>query len=273
MACREVTLPKPLAKKGSAQLTALAAYTHVLRPEPAEVGAAQGWVRNVGCAVAMHGGEVGPTRVRSRRLRACCRVHHAMLPELRCLPTLLLLLRTCLLATVQVRQRDAQHVLFEGTAQLASPYTVAKQSTEVSSRLAAAAADWVVRLAGRAGRASRRSCRLECSANRQGVGGAPAPRHSSVCVRQPLLSECASSPTVLTAIHLQIKVGGSVQSATDVSPYKRSGNTLSYGPYSDVAPWATQQISGARAGRVRCLWLVLARRTAHGEPSRHPPSS
>lgn len=36
--CREVTLPKLLAKKGTAKLTALAAYTHVLRPEPAEVG-------------------------------------------------------------------------------------------------------------------------------------------------------------------------------------------------------------------------------------------
>ena len=43
----------------------------------------------------------------------------------------------------------------------------------------------------------------------------------------------------------QIKVGGSVQSATEVSPYKRSGNTLSYGPYSDAAPWAAEQISGA----------------------------
>jgi oligosaccharyltransferase complex subunit alpha (ribophorin I) len=103
--CREVTLSKPLAKKGTARLTAVAAYTHVLRPEPAEV-----------------------------------------------------------------RQRDAQHVLFESTAQLASPYKVAKQSTE-------------------------------------------------------------------------IKVGGGVQSATDVSPYKRSGSKLSYGPYSDVEPWAAQQIS------------------------------
>lgn len=103
--CREVTLPKLLAKKGTAKLTALAAYTHVLRPEPAEV-----------------------------------------------------------------RQRDAQHVLFEGTAQLASPYKVDKQSTEIT-------------------------------------------------------------------------VGGSVQSATDISPYKRSGKTLSYGPYSDVAPWAAQQVS------------------------------
>lgn len=36
---------------------------------------------------------------------------------------------------LQVRQRDAQHVLFEGTAQLASPYKVDKQSTEVGSRL------------------------------------------------------------------------------------------------------------------------------------------
>ncbi|PRW20208.1 dolichyl-diphosphooligosaccharide-- glycosyltransferase subunit 1A [Chlorella sorokiniana] len=103
--CREVTLSKPLAKKGTARLTAVAAYTHVLRPEPAEV-----------------------------------------------------------------RQRDAQHVLFESTAQLASPYKVAKQSTE-------------------------------------------------------------------------IKVGGGVQSATDVSPYKSSGSKLSYGPYSDVEPWAAQQIS------------------------------
>lgn len=40
--CREVTLPKLLAKKGTAKLTALAAYTHVLRPEPAEVGDAAG---------------------------------------------------------------------------------------------------------------------------------------------------------------------------------------------------------------------------------------
>lgn len=37
VACREYTLPKPLAKKGSVKLTAFAAYTHVLRPEPAEV--------------------------------------------------------------------------------------------------------------------------------------------------------------------------------------------------------------------------------------------
>lgn len=59
VACREVTLPKPLAKKGSAQLTALAAYTHVLRPEPAEVGAAQGWLRNVGCAAARQGAKWG----------------------------------------------------------------------------------------------------------------------------------------------------------------------------------------------------------------------
>lgn len=36
---------------------------------------------------------------------------------------------------LQVRQRDSQHVLFESTAQLASPYKVDKQSTEVGSCL------------------------------------------------------------------------------------------------------------------------------------------
>lgn len=54
----------------------------------------------------------------------------------------------------------------------------------------------------------------------------------------------------------QIKVGGSVQSAIEVSPFKRSGNTLSYGPYSDAAPWAAEQISGAW-GCVGCQACVF----------------
>ncbi len=143
VACREVTLPKPLAKKGTAKLTALAAYTHVLRPEPAEVRE----LRALGAELLKleqpvqgsvhHDHACANAGQQAAALRDALR--YWLLKRMPCYP------KPCRQRTVadrsasspalslpsQARQRDAQHVLFEATAQLASPYKVAKQSTEV----------------------------------------------------------------------------------------------------------------------------------------------
>lgn len=138
----------------------------------------------------------------------------------------------------EMTQKDPQRVVFQGTAQLLSPYKVEKQSLEVGAAGATACAQQPA-CTGLPVCAQQEGCRPCCRA-RCSPTACHGSTHPPPSLLQLAMSESGEKPT-----------------ATEVAPTKVASSRVSYGPYTQTAPFSSQPISGTAAVATgECLWPV-----------------